>query len=221
MIQWLIWKKIRIPSLSSFRASINSPDPNYLHMKNSVLIFLLIVTGPAHFVFAQSSRDKAAADIIMLKEGALLVKLKTSENLINGFIRAGKQDEADKVKAEQEMTNKDIARAFGKHFNFCKVYFFYSGQSAAVKNGDFGQLMNTDLETDTSFNSVNYLIGEFGESETTKIDGFIMEDRNLVQLESPFPFLIRANKSGVISRTYDEMVIALNEELQDFYIKKK
>lgn len=190
-------------------------------MKNPLLIFMLIISGPAHFIFAQSSRDKAVADILMLKEGALLVKLKTSENLINGFVRAGKQDEADKVKAEQEMTNKDIARAFSKHFNFCKVYFFYSGQSAAVKNGDLGQLLNTDLEIDSTFNSVNYLIGEFGESETTKIDGFIMEDRNLVQLESPFPFLIRANKSGFISRTYAEMVIALNDELHDFYVKKK
>ncbi|MCE3280522.1 MAG: hypothetical protein K0S44_2713 [Bacteroidetes bacterium] len=190
-------------------------------MKNYFLILILILTCRSHFIIAQSSRDKAVADILMLKEGALLVKLKTSENLINGFIRAGKQEEADKVKAEQEATNRDIARAFSKHFNFCKVYFFYSGQSTAIKNGDLGALMNTDLEADPSFNSVNYLIGEFGESATTKIDGFIMQDRNLVQLESPFPFLIRSNKSGVISRTYDEMVIVLNVELRDFYMKKK
>lgn len=185
------------------------------------IVLTLIFNFQGLFIFGQSSTEKAKAQIIILKSGALLIRLKTSANAINALKQAGRAEEADKIKQEQLIKNKDIAKAFSENIAFCKVYFFYSDHSDAIKNGDFGSLMNGSLETDSTFNSVNYLIGEFGTSPTNKLDGFIIEDRSLVQLESPFPSFIRTNKAGLKTRSYTEIAQELNNELEIFYNKIK
>ncbi|MDF2436423.1 MAG: hypothetical protein K0Q95_799 [Bacteroidota bacterium] len=190
-------------------------------MKNHVIVLWLVFILPATSVFSQSGREKAAAEILMLKNGALLIKLKTSENAINGLISAGRTAEAEKLREEQLSKNKEIAQAFTEQITFCKTYFFYSANTNSIKNGDFGSLMNGGLEKDSTFNTINYLIAEFGESTTSKIEGLIIQDRNLVQLDSPFPSFIRTNKAGVKTRTYKEIAEALDNELYDFYNKAK
>ena len=79
--------------------------------------------------------------------------------------------------------------------------------------------MNTDMQIDTSFNSNNYLIGEFDESETTQLDAFFIKDKNYVQLSRPFPFLIKQNEMLVTTRSYNKIVSILNGKLFSFYSK--
>jgi hypothetical protein len=186
-------------------------------MKNRIIVLLLVYLLPVKSSLSQSSREKAAAEILMLKNGALLIKLKTSENAINGLISAGRTAEAEKLREDQMSRNKEIAKAFTEQITFCKTYFFYSGNTNSIKNGDFGSLMNGSLEKDSTFNTINYLIAEFGESQTSKIEGLLIEDRNLVQLGSPFPSFIRTNKAGLKTRTYKEIGEALDNEFYDFY----
>jgi hypothetical protein len=168
--------------------------------------------------FSFTGKNSSCEEIKTLKTGALLIRLKTSENIINGLIQRGKKEEAEKIKHEQQKENREIAEAFKSNFAFCKVYFFNSNNSIALKNGNFkGILINVDMEVDSSFSGNNYIIGEYGKSETNKIDGFIFEDKNDQPLKSPFPFFIRLNKSGVVERTKTEMAILVNEELNSFY----
>lgn len=184
-------------------------------------IILLFVLLQANFIPAQSKSDNAKQNIITLKDGALFVRLKTSENLINALNAKGKKEQAELVKAEQLKKNQEIANAFASNFTFCKVYFFYSNNSTKIKEGNYsGCLLNTKLEVDTSFTGNNYLIGEFDESETTSIAAFIIKDKKFVQLKPPFPFLIRLNKVLVIERSKEEIVKELDRRLFLFLSEK-
>lgn len=185
----------------------------------SIVICLLLSLSSS----AQKQKEPGAKEQInMLKNGALFIRLKTSENLINALIAKGKTEEAEKVKQEQYAKNKEIAKAFSEHLTFCKVYFFYSNNSTKISSGNYqGCLMNASLETDTSFEGNDYLTAEFDESETTGIDAFVIKDKNFKQLKSPFPFMIRLNKTLVIERKKEEVAIELNQKLQEFYLRNK
>lgn len=183
------------------------------------LFFLFFLLNTTCSSFSQSSAN-AHKNIILLKNGALFIKLKTSENVINGLIARGRKDEAEKIRTDQAMENKEIINAFKNNFKFCKVFFFYSNNSQKIKDGNYkGCLINTNNEIDSTFNSIDYLIGEFGQTETNRIDAFLIEDKNFDQLKKPFPFLIRLNKFGVATRSKDEMAKAVNDELTLFWNK--
>jgi hypothetical protein len=181
--------------------------------------FFLLFIAATFSTFSQSSAN-AHKNIASLKKGALFIKLKTSENVINGLIERGRKDEAEKIRAELALENKEIINAFKNNFTFCKVFFFYSNNSQKIKDGNYtGCLLNTNYEIDSTFNGSDYLIGEFGQTETNRIDAFLIEDKNFNQLKKPFPFLIRLNKFGVATRSKDEMAKAVNEELTNFWNK--
>ncbi len=183
-----------------------------------VMLLLLPFASPS-----QNQKEPGAKkQINLLKNGALFIRLKTSENLINAFIEKGKTEEAEKVKQEQLNKNKVISKAFAEHFTFCKVYFFYSNNSTKISQGNYqGCLMNAMLEIDTTYTGNNYLIGEFDESATTEIDAFIIKDKNFKQLKSPFPFMIRLNKTLVIERKKEEVAAELSQKLEEFYSRNK
>lgn len=184
-------------------------------MKKHTLLFLFLLSSLV--MNAQSSRQKAVTDMLQLKNGALLVRLKTSENLINALLRDNKKEAAENVRLQQEKTNMEIVKAFREHFSFCPVYFFYSGNSAKIRQGELkGNLYNTAFEKDTLFSGSLYLVGEFGETETGKLEGFIFRDKDDRQLHSPFPFLIRENKGGVVQRSKAEMAALADKELRSF-----
>jgi hypothetical protein len=184
-----------------------------------VLILLLFIGTTA---IAQKSKDKAVSNIVMLKNGALFVRLKTSELQITGLKKRGKEKEAEEIRIMQEEKNKSIIAAFKANFNFCPVYFFYSNYSIQIKDGNYkGCLMNTDMQIDSSYNSNNYLIGEFDESSTTQLDAFFIKDKNYIQLNRPFPFLVKQNEMLVSTRSYDKIVSILNEKLFSFHKKNK
>ncbi len=185
------------------------------HNKASFFMFLFLISA---FSFAQATRETAQSQIVELKKGVLLVRLKTSENYINTLLRQGDKQGAEDARLQQEKENREIVAAFRDNFTFCKVYFFYSKYSDKIKSGKFkGYLLNTDFEQDTVYTGNDYLLGEFGESETTRLQGFIMKDKNSEQLKSPFPFLIKLNRNGIIERSKPEIVQALNKDLFSFY----
>lgn len=186
----------------------------------SAALFLLFLSLQFPlFSFSQSSKNAHDA-IVMLKRGALFVKLKTSDNAINGLIERGRKDEAERLRSSQALENSETMQAFKKNFSFCKIYFFYSTNSAKIKDGNYkGCLINTSNEIDSSFTGSDYLIGEFNTSATNRIEAFIIEDKNFDQLKSPFPFMTRVNKNGVFTRTKDEIAKAVNDELTFFWNK--
>jgi hypothetical protein len=119
---------------------------------------------------AKSSENQ----IINLKESALLVRLKTSENTINALRAAEKYDKAEKVQLNQKHENEKIINAFKKNYDFSEVFFFYSYNSEKVRLKQFENIfLNESLEIDSTlvFNpNRDFFIAEFGylERDTMK-----------------------------------------------------
>jgi hypothetical protein len=187
-------------------------------MKKSIV--LLILFSVAMMAQAQSSRESASAIIRQLKNGALFVRLRTSQNLINAYEASGKMEEAIVVKRIQQEENKTIAQAFSKEFHFCKVYFFYSNHSDEVKAGNYSKyLMNGELQPDSTFSGF-YVVGEFDESSATNLNAFIIKDKNYVPLKRPFPFLVRRNEILVVERPVEDVAKVLDKKMNDFWMKQ-
>jgi hypothetical protein len=187
-------------------------------MKKISFIILSILFFVSTISYAQKRKDKARANIDMLKNGALFVRLKTSELKISALKKNGQEKEAEKIRIDQENTNKSIIAAFKKNFTFCPVYFFYSNNSTQVKEGNYkGLLFDANNSTDINFSGSNYLIGEYDESKGTELNAFYIEDKNYDLLRPPFPYLIKHNQMLVASKSDDEMVILLNKKLTEFY----
>ena len=146
-------------------------------MRNILLILIILI--PA-LVFPQTSRQQ----IKEMKEGVMLVRLKTSEKVIEGLKDAGLYDKAKEVRQEQKKENQEIAAAYHKSFDFCPVYFFYSDCSGKVREGDFKDcLMDHNLEKLKSVPEIgdNYFISEFSYVQKTDPAYF---DKNIMAYDT-------------------------------------
>ncbi|MEA3504078.1 MAG: hypothetical protein U9R32_02630, partial [Bacteroidota bacterium] len=138
------------------------------------LNFLLNNREPKKVSYKQIKQIKSEEQIHELKNGTLLVRLKTSVNKINALKEMGHFEKADKVKEEQKIENKKIVAAFNKSFNFCDIVFFYSDKSKNVMDRDFDNVfLNENLEIDKKIKidtDKEFFIAEFSgiEQDTTK-----------------------------------------------------
>ncbi len=116
--------------------------------------------------YRKMKSEASKTQIKQLKEGVLLVRLKTAESTINALREVGKNEEADKVKLKQETENKKIINAFKNNFDFCDVRFFFSNNSDKVRLKQFENIfLNDSLEVDPSIKlepDISFFIAEFG-----------------------------------------------------------
>lgn len=180
---------------------------------------LFFIHSSAFAQFSKHSKQTARENIKQLKEGALFVRLKTSELKIKALKERGMQKEAEEIRINQEKENKAIANAFKLNYTFSKVYFFYSNNSTEVKEGRYRQyIMNSDLLADSSFTG-NFLVGEFDESQN-ELEAFFIKDKHYMPLDNPFPFLIKLNKMLVSTKSEAQIAKELNAKLFNFWEKK-
>lgn len=115
-----------------------------------------------------------------MKEGILLVRLRTSEKIIMGLKDIGEFERAREVELEQRIENLEIAAAFKQSFDFCPVYFFYSNCSKDVRMGNYSDcLIDFDLKKleDPPVGLENYFTAEF--SHIQKSDDAYFQDNVL------------------------------------------
>ncbi len=107
--------------------------------------------------FGKKSIQIAYEQITGLKNGALLVRLQTSERKISALKNMGKTPkekeqalyEATQVELQQIKENKQIIRAFLQEFKFCPVYFFYAHSSDSIIKKKFKNIfLDTNLTVD-------------------------------------------------------------------------
>jgi hypothetical protein len=99
----------------------------------------------------RTNRDLSKSQICQLKEGTLLVRLKTAENKISVLPDEDKIKKSDTIKYLQDAENKKIIAAFKKKFTFCNVAFFYSNYSEKIMERKFNKVfLNENLEIDNS-----------------------------------------------------------------------
>jgi hypothetical protein len=152
------------------------------------------------------------------KIDALFVGLKNSQNKIDALIKAGKAEEAEKLRQNQESENNQVINAFRVYFNYCPVYFFYLKDSKKVKDGNFkGVIYNTDFHIDSAFTGSNYLVGVYDKSDVNNLDAFFIKDRNFDQLHPAF--YVRKNKFLIITKQDNEVVTLLNSRFWEAFPK--
>jgi hypothetical protein len=150
-----------------------------------------------------------------LKDGVLLVRLRTQKNKIKALQDAGRSEEAQDVINTQKIENDLIMAAFDQTYTYSKVYFFYStdGQKILDKQWD-GVLMNAQQMPVEVSSDQYFLIAAFGESEGRKIDGLIIYDQEAHQMKRPFPYLTRRKHFfNILSRSHGDMIKLFKESL--------
>jgi hypothetical protein len=186
----------------------------------SLLFTLLTLASP---LCSQTSTETAKQEIERLKAGVLLVKLKTGELQIKALQQAGNKQGAEELQVRLAEENKFIMQSFKRQFTFCPVLFFYSSDAEKILNKKMsGYFLNEQLQPDTMLvlGSKPYLVAEFGFSDQQKIEGLLIMDKELKELEAPFPFLIRKYAGVATKRNPEEMILLLDKQLSLFYQKR-
>jgi hypothetical protein len=216
-------------------------------MKSKFLgILLMVISG---FVFGQevdtASFDKyAPADvqvareqIMQLKDGAIVFRLKDASKSITAYEQAGRKAIADKMRKEYYNNNVAIYNSFTRLFSFCKVYFIKTSDTRAFLSGADNLFLNNSLKVDTSIHLKEkfFLIAEHGavmanapvdnkhysqlnktEESTTPISqsAIFLSDTTLQQLREPFPFYV-----VTLVNNFDSAAKQLNSRLANFYYR--
>lgn len=127
---------------------------------------------PESMVQSQAPVLSGPERIKKLRNGAMLVRLKTKRRSIEALESKQRHSQADQVRQKVRMDNLELTRAFDSSFDFCPVYFFYSDDSEHVLNGqlDSVNFLNKELEFDPEIrvNSDYFLIAELALLEQEK-----------------------------------------------------
>ncbi len=167
---------------------------------NKKILFLICFIASAFFINAQEGNEYqnnndykdpkqfekfrkrrhaiAAWQINQLKDGALVVKLKTNIKQINAFNSHGEKDKGTEKIIETYIVNKNIMTAYLDNFKFCKIYFIYSNSHDSLLKGvRSGVFLDTNVAIDPNITMTEkfYLIAEKDFSYNSSI-GFVKED---------------------------------------------
>ncbi len=179
------------------------------------LLMLLAIS-----TFGQYTKENAKEDLQQLKNGTLLVRLKTNEASISALEAQGREKEAERMKERLYQENKEILLSFTNAFDFCKVYFFYAPSSEDIRKGNFeGHVFNAQripVHPDSLAGTI--YTAEFSETENLGIKGLIVMDGNLFPLKSPFPFYQRKYIAlGLIAHSKAKMIDLYNQKLHSTF----
>lgn len=213
-------------------------------IKYGLLIVFVCFTQLLHSQSAveeyRINRQIAFNHITALKNGALLVRLKTKEKSIEAYYKSGAFSLAKKIEAEQAAENRLIMSMFKEHFTFCPVYFFYTHHTKQVQAGvKQGIFLNNDLQPDPTIvlpadtfyiAEIDALLETLPDEEPDEPDSqpadkqsqhahttlqrvLVIKDQNLIQLRRPFPFYVRLTFDQFMYLKFEK----LNHRLHRFY----
>ncbi len=153
-----------------------------------------------------------------LKNSALLVRLQDRTNTIATLKEKGLINEAEKLAHQQRLENRETLLSFTQTFDFCPVYFFYAKDSEAIRSGDLeGILFNTNLEL-VPVKLNKFYTAEFAETPDLGIDGLIVMDQRLLNLDNSLPFFERRFVFfNLKERSKAEIIEAYNTRMNDYF----
>ncbi len=147
--------------------------------------------------------EQATAAIKALKEGVLVVRLRSDQRKIealtgqlatpnlNEKYRKRLQQLLADTRREKEAENKALVAAFREHFDFTEVFFMYDTASYLLKKGlRAGFFLNDSLQADPhlSIQGRKFRLVRFGSKSGMKQrKSLIGMDRNFRDLPAPFP----------------------------------
>ena len=172
----------------------------------------------------QMKREMAKKSINELKNGVLLVQLKTKHKSIEALKKRGFIQRAEKIRKEQEEDNRNIIKGFNEYYDFSPVYFFYSNDKKKVENHQFDSVQFITLDSNTLMNlpdtssiyrkldTANYYIAEFGTNNYSnstlrylpnfddqydrglEFEALLIKNKDYLQLSHPFPYYVKTNE---------------------------
>lgn len=109
-------------------------------------------------------RENAKTQIHALDKGVMLVRLYTLEKSIDALKQKNMPLKAEELRKRVETQHKELMQAFDLHFDFCKVYFFYSSDTQKVLKSNYeGVIYDTKGNLVENFNpGNNYFFAENG-----------------------------------------------------------
>ena len=153
-----------------------------------------------------------------LKNSALLVRLQDRTNTIATLKEKGLINEAEKLAQQQRLENRETLLSFTQTFDFCPVYFFYAKDSEAIRSGDLdGIVFNANLEL-VPVKLNKFYTAEFAETPDLGIDGLIVMDQRLLNLDNSLPFFERRFVFfNLKERSKAEIIEAYNTRMNDYF----
>ncbi|MBT4727644.1 MAG: outer membrane beta-barrel protein [Bacteroidetes bacterium] len=194
----------------------------------SNLQFLLSIPIRQNPFEKRVNKEEQLADkqIVELHEGALLVRLKTYQQIIQSLKKDGRHSEAESMEYKRDEENREIMASFKKYYTFSPVYFFYSYDSEKVRAGLLENIfLNESFQVDSSISceSKNIYLAEIASLQaddvgktSTGIESLLILDNQFVQLKRPFPFYVKRDEFFLGSRTIPEMVGIMNFNLHEY-----
>ena len=165
--------------------------------------------------------------IDQLKEGFLLVRLRSVEKQMQILRQKGKRTASYRLRNEAKLKNALVVKAFSENFKFAPVYFFYSKHSGKIRLNELDSIVVGDdflpIEQEL-LKDKTFLVAEFAEIQPPAngagLPALIVMDNQLHQLKKPFPFYVRTAVLG------DEEIEALavkqlEKNLQQHYEARK
>lgn len=172
-----------------------------------------------HEKFNKRCKIVGAWQINKLKEGALVVRLKTNKLLIDALHASGQEKLAKQTELVTYAVNKNTMFAYMDKFSFCNVYFVYSNLSDSLLHGARqGIFLDTNLtinpsiimgenfyilaERDYSYNSSIGLVPEDSATKcveagnATRMMAVVLKNKYGHQLKSPMPWRILEKSSN-------------------------
>ena len=188
---------------------------NMNYFIKTILSILIVALG---FSNLQAQDPYLKEHIQNLKNGVLLVKLYTRNNVVDALKERGRDEEAQNIEREQKFKNLAIANAFKNQYHFSPlVYFFYSDDSKKIMNKEFEDvLMDYNLQkfSSTPPMSLIFYVAEFGNTEDMDINALVIKDHEFNELRKPFPYYVKTFEGWwIFKRTYNEVVMIWNEKL--------
>ncbi len=188
---------------------------------------------------ARLRKEKAYAQLEQLQQGTLLVRLQTSTTKAERLRKAGYSEEAAEAIERQKETNEEIVRAFRQYYDYNKVYFFFSEDAGKVRDGQLADIaLYNDEFLPVGAEAIDppLFTASLGEAydalyttkqadgtvrKTAGTDGrsaLVIQDRNLLPLEDPFPnsFLL-----GITGDNYATAVRSFQKSLENFELAAK
>ena len=186
-------------------------------------------------------RLEAAKNIDNLKEGALLIRLKTRSKSLKAYEKAGATYVANKIRKKRDTENKKIMALFDEYFDFCPTYFFYTDDTDVILSGECENVfLNRELKKDKNIvlDKDFYLIAEFDVLLEEKLwpdsvlaannqnkvyqhqalnKVIVIKDKNFEQLKDPFPFYVKASAE----RFWPRKIAKLNRRFHKYFETKK
>ena len=172
-------------------------------------------------------KDVTGYQVEGLKDGILLVRLKTNAGKIEKLREVGESEQAEALEKELQEENRRIQQAFNRYFDFCPVYFFTSDNSAQVKEGHFAQVLldaSSSLVSQPGLDTVPFLVAEFGRTQEVSgnagIPALIVMDSTFTQLPLPFPSTVRTAFYGSETK-HIQAVENLNANLYQYFVQAR